>query len=242
MKVSEVFSQDRVEQRFEGQIIETPAISLAEKIVEVPVIQTEEKTQHGVNMCVQHVVDTAEVEKHIIQEKINQETKRIEVPPQQFIDKTVDIPVVAQRQVRMNREVQKTIEIPQLEHTDDVVDVPVVIVAQLPQVRIVMKTVETSQLPLVVQAPRVQIVAETTELLSDVQVPRVRVVAETVEILQSLFSEKIAAISEVLFHGGTKRIGQQPVGSQQQQQDNQPQTARQSPRQERERKGRNGRK
>ena len=52
----------------------------------------EEKTQHGVNMCVQHVVDTVEVEKRIIQEKINQETKRIEVPPLQFMDKSVGHP------------------------------------------------------------------------------------------------------------------------------------------------------
>ena len=104
-------SQDRVQQRFGGQIIETPAISLAEKIVEVPVIQTQEKTQQGVNTHVQHVVDTVEVEKHNIQEKINQETKRIEVPPLQLIDKAVDIPVAAQRQAHMNQMVQKTIEI-----------------------------------------------------------------------------------------------------------------------------------
>ena len=56
-------SQDRVQQRFGGQIIQTPAISLAEKIVEVPVIQTQQKTQQGVNTYVQHVVDTVEVEK-----------------------------------------------------------------------------------------------------------------------------------------------------------------------------------
>ena len=148
------FSQDRVQLRFVGQIIETPAISLAEKIVEVPVIQTEEKTQQDVNMCVQHVVNAVEVEKHIIQEKVNQETKRIEVPPLQFMDKAVDIPVVAQRQAHMNQMVQKTIEISQWRHTDQVVDVPVV-VTQVPQVNVVMKTVET---------PRVQIVAETTEI------------------------------------------------------------------------------
>ena len=104
-------------------------------------------------MYVQHVVDTVEVEKHIIQEKINQETKRIEVSPQ-FIDKAVDIPVVAQRQAHMNQMVQKTVEISQLQHTDQVVDVPVVVVSQVPQVHVVM-TVET---------PRVQIVAETTEI------------------------------------------------------------------------------
>ena len=107
------------------------------------------------NTYVQHV-DTVEVEKHIIQEKINQETKRIEVPPLQFMDKAVDIPVVAQRQTtHMNQMVQKTIEISQLQHTDQVVDVPVVVVAQVPQVHVVMKTVET---------PRVQIVAETTKI------------------------------------------------------------------------------
>ena len=62
-------------------------------------------------MCVQHVVNAVEVEKSeiieetvqrmkpIIQEKINQETKRIEIPPMQFMDKAIDIPVVAQRQV-----------------------------------------------------------------------------------------------------------------------------------------------
>ena len=48
----------------------------------------------------------------------------MEVPPLQFTDK-VGIPVVAQRQIRMNPDVQKTIEISQLQHTDDVVDVPV---------------------------------------------------------------------------------------------------------------------
>ena len=40
------FSQDRV------QLLENPAVPLAEKIVELPVIQTEEKTQQGVNACV----------------------------------------------------------------------------------------------------------------------------------------------------------------------------------------------
>ena len=88
--------------------------------------------------------------KPIIQEKINQETKRIEVPPLQFMDKAVDTPVVAQRQAHMNEMVQKIIEIHQLQYTDDVVGVPVVSVVQAPQVHVVMKTVE--------------IVAETTEI------------------------------------------------------------------------------
>ena len=102
-------------------------------------------------MYVQHVVDTVEVEKHIIQEKINQETKRIEVPPLQFIDKAVDIPCRAQRQAHMNQMVQKTKQISQLQHTDQVVDVSVVVVTQIPQVHVVMKTVETPQLQIVAQ-------------------------------------------------------------------------------------------
>ena len=44
------FSQDRVQLRFRGQIIENLAVPLAEKIVELPVIQTEEKTRQGVNV------------------------------------------------------------------------------------------------------------------------------------------------------------------------------------------------
>ena len=56
--------------------------SLAEKVVEVLVIQTEEMTRQGVNMCVQPEIieETVQRMKHIIKEKINQETKRIEVP------------------------------------------------------------------------------------------------------------------------------------------------------------------
>ena len=88
-------------------------------------------------MCVQHVVDAVEVEKHIIQEEINQETKRIEISPLQFTDKVADIPVVPLR------------EISQLEVDDKVVDVPVVLVVPVSQVRVVKKTVEDSQLQIV---------------------------------------------------------------------------------------------
>ena len=45
------FSQDRIQQRTVEQTI--PAISLAEMIVVVPVIQTQGKTQQGVNTSVQ---------------------------------------------------------------------------------------------------------------------------------------------------------------------------------------------
>ena len=75
-----VDAQDRIQQRIVEQTI--PAIPLAEKIVKLPVIQTEGTTQRGVNTHVQHVVNAVEVErpkiidetvqKPIIQEKINQ--------------------------------------------------------------------------------------------------------------------------------------------------------------------------
>ena len=140
MEVSKDFAQDRVQRCFAEQTIENPAILLAVKIIEAPVIQTHEKTQHLVNTHVQQVVNTVEVEepkfsqlvnthvqhvvntveveepkliketvqrkKPIVQEKINQVTKHIDVPQVQFFDKVDDMPVVVQRQVYMTPEIQ----------------------------------------------------------------------------------------------------------------------------------------
>ena len=128
------------------QTDETLDTSHAEKIVGRPVTQT----QQVLKTSVQHVVDT--VDKRIIQEKIIQVTRHVEIPLLQFTDNVVDISVVAQRQIS------------QLQSADQVVDVPVVVVRQVPQVHVVMKTVETSQLQSVVQAPGVQVVAETDEI------------------------------------------------------------------------------
>ena len=148
-EVSKVFSQDRIQQRIVEQTI--PAIPLAEKIVKLPVIQTEGTTQQGVNTHVQHVVNPVEVEKSeiieetrqkpIIQEKINQVTKHVEIPELQFTDKVVDVPVVAQKQISMTLIVQKNIEISQLQIDDKVVDVPVI--------QVMPETAEIPQLPLV---------------------------------------------------------------------------------------------
>ena len=147
-----VFSQDRIQQRTVEQTI--PTIPLAEKIVELPVIQTEEKMRQGVYTHAQHVVNTVEVErpkiikqtgqKPIIQEKINQVTKHVKIPELQFTDKVVDNPVVAQRQISRET-VQKSTEIPQLRYCDQVVDVPVQLVAQVPRVLVVEKTTEIPQ-------------------------------------------------------------------------------------------------
>ena len=151
--VSKVFSQDKIQQCIVEQTI--PAIPLDEKIVELPVIQTEETTRQGVNTHAQHVIDTVEVErpkiidetvqKSIIQEKINPVTKHVEVPLSQFTGKAMNIPVVAQRQI-FTETVQKTIEIPQLQCIDEVIDVPAVLVVPVPQVQVSGRTVEISQL------------------------------------------------------------------------------------------------
>ena len=118
VEVSKVFPMDRIQQRFVEQTNETLDVSLAEKVCERPVTQT----QQVVNTSVQHVFNTVEAEKHI-----NQVTRHIEipmlqiikktvevpeVPPLQFTDKVADNPVVAQRQISMVLTVPKRIEIP----------------------------------------------------------------------------------------------------------------------------------
>ena len=102
-EVPKTSSRDRTSQRSVEQIIETPAISLPGRIVEMPV-QTKEKTRQITNPQVQHVVKTVEAEmpniiKETVQrkwpvtnEKINQVTKHPEVPQVQVSEKAVEIP------------------------------------------------------------------------------------------------------------------------------------------------------
>ena len=194
---SGMWSISPLQQWFLEQINETPDVSLAEKVFERPVIQT----QQGVNTHAQHIVNTVDVErpeiikqtgqKPIIQEKINQVAKHVEMPVSQCTNKVVDIPVVAQRQIFTVQTVQtsieipqlpvvdvlvvlvvhaplvqvmaETAEIPQLQITDQVVHVPVVVVAQVPQVHVEMKTVEITQLQPVEQVPHVHVVEKTVE-------------------------------------------------------------------------------
>ena len=134
------------------QIIETPAISLAGKIVEM-LVQTQEKTRQVTNPQVQHVVNTVEAEMPkivketvqrkwpVINEKINQVTKHPEVHLTGVMkpdDPDAEVP-----QVQVS---EKKVGIPQLECIDKVVDVLVVLVAQVPHVQVVAETVEISQL------------------------------------------------------------------------------------------------
>ena len=183
------FSHNRV------QLLENPAIPLAEKIVELPVIQTEEKTQQGVNTHAQHVVDsTVEVErpkiidetvqKPTIQEKLNQVTKHIKIPQVQFLDKADDMLVDVQRQIPVAQTMQKTMEVPPSRVTDKVSDIPVVAPRQiLPMAQTVQKTTEILQLQFPDQVVDVPVV-------SVVQVPHVWVVKKTVEDPQFEIVEK----------------------------------------------------
>ena len=71
VEVSEVFPQDRSQQCFLEQINETPDVSLAEKVFERPVTQT----QQGMNTHAQHIVNTVEVERpQIIKQTVQKPT------------------------------------------------------------------------------------------------------------------------------------------------------------------------
>ena len=89
VEVSKVFPEGRIEQRFAEQTIDTPALFLAENVVEMLVTQTQEKIQQVASTHVQHVASTDQVErrkiikqavqKAVIWEKINQMTKHLPV-------------------------------------------------------------------------------------------------------------------------------------------------------------------
>ena len=99
--------------------------------------------------------------KPIIQEKINQVTKHVEVPRVQFPNKVDEMPVGVQRQIPMVQVVQKTMEIPQLQCVDEAIDGTVV---QVPRVQVVEKTVEGPQLQIVeqiVETPETQTIQST---------------------------------------------------------------------------------
>ena len=204
------------------QTIEIPAISLAVKIVEVPGVQTQGKTQQVVNMHVQDIVNAVEAEmpkiiketlqrkRPIINEKIHQVTKHIEIPELQFSDKVDDMPVVVRRQASMvQKTVQETMEIPQLQCVDKVVDDSVV---QVPQIHVVEKTVEGTQLQIVektVKTPETQITqgTHTSESMGTVTARQV------VEIEAYLPAESASSLDTVV--DVSVEMQQQAPGTQQ---------------------------
>ena len=190
-EVFRVFSQDRIQQHAVEQT--TSATSLVEMIVEMPVARTPEKTQQVANTIVQHAVNTVEVErpkiikqtgqKTIIQEKINQVTKHVEVPQVQFLNKVDEMLVGVQRQIPMVQTAQKTMEIPQLQCIGEAIDDPVV---QVSRVQVIERTVGIPQLQIVektAEDPQTQTIqgTQTSESLDNASFHQVAQ-AETVEV------------------------------------------------------------
>ena len=194
-EVSKIFSQDGIQQRIVEQTI--LAIPLAEKIVELLVIQT----RQSVNACVQHAINTVEEEKHkiieetvqrmepIIKEKINQATKHIKIPQVQFLNKADDKFVVVQRQVSTAQTVQKAVEVPLSQFTDNN---PVVAQRQI-SMETVQRNIETPQLQ------HCDEVVDVPDVLVVEQVPHVCVVKKTVEDPQFEIVEKTVQNPETQF-------------------------------------------
>ena len=78
---------------------------------------------------------TSEAVKLIPQEQVRNHTV------DQFIDKTVDAPVIVQRQVPIVRKVQKTVEVLQAQSTDEVVDTPVIMQRQVQAIQVAQKII-----------------------------------------------------------------------------------------------------
>ena len=163
-EASKVFSQDRVQQRFGGQIIEAPALSLTENVVEMPVTQTQEKMQQVAHTHVQNVANTIKEEKR----KIVKQT--VQVP--QFLNEAVDMLDAVQRQVSIVQKIQKVIETSQWQFSNKIDEMPVAVQRQTPMVQTVQKTMRIPQQQCidkvvddpVVHVPQVQIVGKIDEI------------------------------------------------------------------------------
>ena len=160
------------------ETIETLVIPFVEKIVDMLVKQTREKTQQAANMHVQHVVNTVEVEtpkiikeavlgkKSVIREKINQVAEHIKNPyTNGVVDLMKDVLVVMQQQMPA----QKIAETSQSQFPYKVDEMPVAVQRQITMVQIVQKTMEIPQLQcihkvvddFVVQVPQIKVVEKT---------------------------------------------------------------------------------
>ena len=234
--------QERISEKICEQIVAVHVPQVFVQVLEVPKISSQDRSLQGtveqildvpVPEMVEQLVNLPNtVSQDSIQERTAERIADIPVPQgrggtggglqgtdrcarrgaQQFID-NVDISVVAQRR---------------MQHNDQVVGVPVVLVAQVSQVRVVEETAGISQLPLV----------EKIVVLTDIRTGQGTQTSESLNtaFLRQVTQAEIGALptSECGRSANLKRITQQPDSDQQQQQDNQPQAARQSARQERE--------
>ena len=163
-EASKVFSQDRAQQHFGGQIVEPPAVSLTEETVEMLDTRTQDKTQHVVNTHAQHVVNTVEAEKPIINETINQVTKHSEIPQLQIVEKTVEAAKHIQqervKELRSKFEVGHMSEVHARNRSDKKNRADLTNQRHVLAIRTVQKTVEV---------PRVQYIDKVADIPVDVQ-------------------------------------------------------------------------
>ena len=139
VKLPNAVSQDRIQERTVERMADIPVPQVVEELVEV------------FNSRIVAKID----------EVCKTTRAAFEGAISQFIDKVVDISVVAQRRIHMNRNVHETMEIRQLQHTDQVVDVPIVLVAQVPRVQVVEEAIEIPQLQVV---KKIGVIPETVEI------------------------------------------------------------------------------
>ena len=188
VEASKAFSKNRVQQSSMEQIIAHPAISLAEKTVEMPDTRTRDKTQHVVNTHVQHVVNTVEAETPIIIETINQVIKHVEIPQLQIVDvpgSQAQEETVPQDRVS-DRVVQQTVK--ELKSKFEVGHTNKVHARNQPDKNRWRKKqeFEATQYP--------QDVQERADLTNQRQVPAIRSVQKTVEVPRVQYIDKVADI------------------------------------------------
>ena len=142
----------------------------------------------------------------------------LDSPQVQLIDKVVNIPVTAQRQVPSAQSVQKIVEMPEVQFMDGHVDMPVVIQRQVPIIPNVQKIVEVPQIQYVdkiVDAPvaaahqPVPVDAETLSGVEDVSVgtetvSRKRKLSMETESAESL--DKMSDVEHGLVQGEESRL------------------------------------
>ena len=149
-----------------------------------------EETKQDVNTHVQHVVNAVEAEKPIINEKINQVTKHVEIPQLHFLSRVADMSVVVQRQVFM---VQKVMEGSQMQVVEKTVEGP-----QFQMLRKPLRLHRPRQFRVqkIVEMPKVQFSDEEVNVpvVAQRQVPMIPNVQKTVEVPQIQYVDKIVRL------------------------------------------------
>ena len=124
-----------------------------------------------------------------------------EVPQIQFVDEVVDVPVVTERQVPTDQNVQKKVEMFQVRFIDKVVHDLTIMEEQVSPVQVAWKTVEEPQLQKTfrdVDIPGEQTNAETPQMQDMDRVPDILVTTHRVSLVLHL------ALKTAANHGGRR--------------------------------------